>query len=213
MLVAFTTKNFCLLCDFLRPLRALESGGVKKMLFFTERTKPTLRPFVLVLTPLLFLLPLQPALAQESYPRIEIFGGGSYLPSDSMDFPRKNSFGFQTSLSGNVNRWFGVLGDFGGQYSNGSTVYEYLVGPRFTKRTERINVFVHALVGGAHGRTTQRGFSDKGLTLGGGGGFDIRVTRRIAIRPFQLDYIGSFVDILEENLRLGSGIVIRLGGN
>ena len=109
--------------------------------------------------------------------------------------------------------WFGVLGDFGGQYGNGSTVHEFLVGPRFTKRTERVNVFVHALVGGADGRTTQRGFLDRGLTFGGGGGFDIQVTRRIAIRPLQLDYIGSFVDILEDNIRLGSGIVIRLGGH
>lgn len=181
-------------------------------MLFAQGTRPTLRRLVIFLTPLMFLMPMRSALAQERYPGVELFGGASYLPADRKDFPRKNSVGFQTSLSGNVNRWFGVGGDFGGQYSHGSTVHEYLVGPRFTKRGKRVNVFVHALIGGAEGRTNLRGFSDREFTFAGGGGFDIHITRRIAIRPLQLDYIGSFVDILENNIRVGSGLVLRLGG-
>ena len=56
--------------------------------------------------------------AQDTYPRVEIFGGGSYIPANGMDFPRQNSAGFQTSLSANLNRWSGISGDFGGQYSH-----------------------------------------------------------------------------------------------
>jgi hypothetical protein len=142
-----------------------------------------------------------------------------------MDFPRKESPGFQTSLTANLNRWFGITGDFGGQYSNAANlgpnfnnssartaVYEYLVGPRFTTRTNRVNVFVHALAGGATGRTNLSGFSNTGFALAGGGGFDIHLGRRIAIRPVQVDYLGSFADILETNVRLGAGVVIKLGG-
>jgi hypothetical protein len=175
---------------------------------------------------LLLLALSEPASAQDGHPYLEIFGGASYLPADGQDFPRKNSFGFQTSIAANLNSWFGILGDFGGQYRHVSdlgpnfpgvtadtSVYEYLVGPRFTKRSERVNLFVHALVGGASGRTNLRGFADSLFTLAGGGGFDINVSRRIAIRPVQLDFIGSFVDMLEDNIRFGAGIVIRIGDN
>ena len=162
--------------------------------------------------------------AQDSYPRAEIFGGGSFIPANGMDFPRKDSAGFQASITANLNRWFGITGDFGGQYSNApdlgpnynhasahTSVYEYLVGPRFTKRTERVNVFAHALVGGAAGRTNLSGFSNSGFALGGGGGFDIHLTSRIALRPLQVDYLGSFADMMESNVRIGGGVVIKLG--
>jgi opacity protein-like surface antigen len=162
--------------------------------------------------------------AQHSYPRTEIFGGGSYIPANERDFPREDSAGFQASLTANLNRWFGITGDFGGQYSNGpdlgpnfnnasahTSTYEYLAGPRFTKRTERINVFAHALVGGATGRTNVRGFSKSAFAYGGGGGFDIHLNSRIAIRPLQVDYLGSFADILESNIRIAGGVLITLG--
>jgi hypothetical protein len=178
--------------------------------------------------PGLFLLLAVPQLtqAQDSFPRVEIFGGGSFIPESGMDFPRKDSHGFQTSLTANLNRWFGITGDFGGQYSNApdlgpnfnnssahTSVSEYLVGPQFTMRTNRVNVFAHALVGGATGRTNLSGFSNSGFALGGGGGFDIHVSRRIAIRPLQVDYLGSFADVLETNVRVGAGVVIKLGTN
>ena len=31
--------------------------------------------------------------AQDSYPRAEIFGGGSFIPANAMDFPREGSAG------------------------------------------------------------------------------------------------------------------------
>jgi hypothetical protein len=185
----------------------------KNIMLFTQGTKSKLRRSAMLLTPIFFLLPTQSAVAQQSQPRVEIFGGASYLPANRMDFPRKNSGGFQTAVNANVNRWFGVAMDFGGQYSHGTSLYEYLVGPRFTKRTERVNVFVHALVGGAEAHTALRGFSERRFAFEGGGGFDVRLNDRIAIRPLQLDYIGSFLDVLENNLRVGSGVVIRLGGS
>jgi hypothetical protein len=173
-----------------------------------------------------FLPAVAPLFAQDDYPKAEIFGGFSYLPANGMDFPRKNSFGFQASVTGNITRSFGIVGDFGGQYRKASnlgpgypgvtantSVYEYLAGPRFAARAERVTVFVHALVGGAAGRTSLSGFSDSQFAFGGGGGVDINLNRYIAIRAIQIDYIGSFVDIVEHNARLGFGIVIKLGGS
>ena len=167
----------------------------------------------------------QAALAQNKLPRAEVFGGFSYLPAGKADFPRDNSYGFQCSITGNLNRWFGIVGDFGGQYRTSTdlglgypgltartSVYEYLVGPRFSIRRERYTVFFHGLVGGSKGNSGLAGFSDSGYTLAGGGGLDIHVNNRIAIRAIQLDYIASFVDILEDNARLGFGVVIKLGG-
>lgn len=173
---------------------------------------------------LLLLVVKQPVSAQDSHPRAEIFGGFSYLPADGSDFPRKNSYGFQASLCGNVNRWLGVVADLGGQYSKTSdlgpgwpgitattSVYEYMVGPRFAVRRQKFNFFSHALVGRANGHSNLVGFSDSSFAFAGGGGLDINLGGRLALRAFQLDYIGSFADILEDNVRLGFGVVIRLG--
>src|SRR5688572_12449026 len=74
--------------------------------------------------------------AQDSYPRAEIFGGGSFIPANGMDFPRKDSGGFQASLSANVNRWFGIAGDFGGQYSNAPDL-----GPNFNNASAHTSVY------------------------------------------------------------------------
>ena len=161
--------------------------------------------------------------AQSDLYRFEVFGGYSYLPAGPEDFPRlTGSHGFQTSIAANLNTWFGVVGDFGFQFGSSdiqqppffqgtvkTRVYEYMVGPRFTVRTPRANVFAHALFGGASGRTDFGSFSDAELAIGGGAGVDININKRVAIRAIQFDYLGSFADMLENNVRAATGIVFR----
>jgi hypothetical protein len=184
----------------------------------------TMRKSVLSFVVLLLLALSRTCLAQDDFPRAELFGGFSYLPAGKADFPRDSSYGFQCSITGNLNRWFGVVADFGGQYRKVSdlgpsypgvtvntSVYEYLAGPRFSIRRERFTLFFHALAGGAKGNSGLAGFSDSGFAIGGGGGLDIHIGDRIAVRAFQIDYLGSFVDILEDNARFGFGAVINLG--
>lgn len=187
--------------------------------------RPQLRFSGFVLAVIL-LTPGRPALAQDIVPRFEAFGGFSYFPANGDDFPRQNSTGFQVSLTTNVNRWFGVVADLGGQYSRASwfrgpgvpslttrtSVYEYLFGPRFTMRAERASIFAHALVGQATGDSGIGGFSDAGFTLGAGGGVDINLSKRLAARV-QFDWLGSFQDMIEDNTRLGVGMVVRFGGD
>ena len=163
-----------------------------------------------------------PAAAQAVKPRLELFAGYSYLPADLNDFPRSNSHGFQASVAVPLNSWASIVGDGGGHYSHtddlgpnfrgvtaDSSVYEFLVGPQFTRRG-MVSPFVHALVGRAQGHTSLGTFSDGGFALAVGGGADVKINRRFAARV-QLDELASFADILEENLRFGAGIVLRLG--
>ena len=169
-----------------------------------------------------------PALAQTSAPVFEVFAGYSLLPADEQDdFPRKTSHGGQVSVAANFSSWFGLFADFGVQFNTAtypdpvyegvvarSTVREYFVGPRFTARSERVDLFAHGLFGLVQGDAGEdfSGFSDSGLSLGGGGGVDVRVHRRLAVRA-QVDLIGAFVDIVETNSRLALGLVARIGGS
>ena len=56
--------------------------------------------------------------AQESAPRAEFFGGYQYTRFDG----GTNANGWNTSLTGNVNNWFGVAADFSGAYASPSSV-------------------------------------------------------------------------------------------
>ena len=178
------------------------------------------RAAILALT-LLCTLPCA-AFAQTT-PRADISGAVSFLPSDELDdFPRGDSTGFLVGATWHLNRWFGVFGELGGHYSTNadlgpnfagvtaeSRVYEYLFGPRFTFRGSRVDGFVHALFGACDGHTNI-GFSDTGLTFGGGGGVDVGLARNLAARV-QVDLFGSFADIVDVNSRFSVGVVVKLG--
>lgn len=172
----------------------------------------------------------RPAFAQApaplDKPLVEIFGGFSSLPGDGDDFPRlTTSRGFQVTADVNIKRWLAVFGDFAGQWSTvddlgpsypgvvaDTRVYEVLFGPRFRfEAAGRLRIFAHALVGVSSGHTNI-GFSDSGFTMGGGGGADFDLTRRVAVR-LQIDLLGSFADIVESNERFAIGAVVRLGGS
>lgn len=134
------------------------------------------------------------------------------------------------------------------------TYFSYQFGPRFSMNKEgRYTPFVHFLLGGVHGsrsfavpnslippdavvppgmratvnaettrfRSTQNAFA---MTIGGG--LDIRINPRIALRPIQVDYLPSsfspfnvpgipsgFNDTnWQHNLRYSAGVVFRFGG-
>ena len=165
-----------------------------------------------------------PARAQTgSAPRVELFGGYSLLPANGEDFPRATSHGVQAGAQWNLSRWFGVFGEvavqkstardlgpgFAGQTAK-TTVTQYLWGPRFSVRGEQVNAFVHGLFGTSIGDAGVgfEGFSDDGPTFGFGGGVDVAINRRFAIRG-QFDVLGSFADIVEGNTRMFVGGVFR----
>jgi opacity protein-like surface antigen len=147
-------------------------------------------------------------LAQDT-PKAEIFGGYSYQRADAgAGLSGIHLNGWNASVTGNINSWFGVTADFSGQY--GSTLFDtpvnrhsFLFGPRFTYRGGggKIIPFVHTLFGAVR---AHRGVGNAG-PLGSplpllppasetafgavwGGGVDYKVNDRVAIRLIQADY-------------------------
>ena len=170
----------------------------------------------------LLLLPAAPnASAQdEEVPKAEVFGGYSWAGGDF--------HGWGASVTGNVNRWFGLTADFSGHYSDGEPgvvrerqrAHVYLFGPRVSLRRKRTTAFAYALFGGIHFRDEVRApalgfsgtFTDNGFNMALGGGLDVNVTRRVAIRAFQLDYMRpTFFGEAHNRGRLAVGLVLRLG--
>ncbi len=188
-----------------------------------------------------------PASAQGNYPRAELFGGFSF-GSIEVQAPVSNTFGheaavgFQAAIAFNVNRTLGIVADFGGLWGDlpsfasgtitgGGTfrVLHIFAGPRFTKRTNRITVFVHALPGFAQQRetiTTDFFFSppstttstSNGFAMALGGGVDVNLGTRLAIRAVQVDYLPTgfstpFFYDSRHNVRVGVGVVLKFGGS
>ena len=140
---------------------------------------------------------------------------------------REQFYGFQTNIAGNFNEYIGVVADFGYQYSdlNGQKlgVYEYLFGPRFSRRGERATVFAHALFGGNGFDSGGSGhlfdfnrrisLSENALAMGFGGGVDVNAGDRFAIRIAQFDWIPNRMSgkWSTGEFRLGFGIVFKAG--
>jgi opacity protein-like surface antigen len=175
---------------------------------------------VIFSTTLILLLALN-ALAQEEVetPKAELFGGYSYAGSDF--------HGWNASIAGNVNKWFGVVADLSG-HSGGSIdedgfderqrVHSLHFGPRFSLRKKRVTPFAQALFGASRLRTELTGFGqrfffeDTGFSFVLGGGLDIKVNRHVALRAFQLDFLRArFFGQTENRGRLAFGIVFRFG--
>ena len=189
---------------------------------------------VLLSVALPFLLSVA-AVAQE-YPSVELFGGYSYFRPDGGG----NFNGWNASVAGNANRWFGVVGDFSGHYASetilsivgpgGSieagakaNIYNLLFGPRFTYRANpRVSPFAHILFGvtRAHveGRarvgtvTVTISESDSAFAGALGGGFDVRLAERVGLRVVQAEYVLTRREGQTGNhFRVSTGIVFRFG--
>jgi opacity protein-like surface antigen len=176
---------------------------------------------LLFLAGLMLFLPLI-ASAQEA-PKAEVFGGYSYFRADGQGGPSENLNGWNGSVVGNLNKWFGVKADFSGNYGNTTfagitshdSIYTYTVGPQVSyRKSERVTPFVHALFGGAHFRSNALGttFTDNGFAMYLGGGVDVKLTKSLALRAFQTDYALDRVSGSNlNNFRFSTGLVFRFG--
>jgi len=174
-----------------------------------------------------------PAIAQNT-PKLEVFGGYQYLHWD-LSGSALNMNGFDASATYNFNRWLGMTADISGAY-NGNTpnaggpggtthIYNYMFGPTiYPFGHRRITMFVHGLAGDGHmhiylppaGGSPSLTLTDTSFVYAAGGGFDLRITRHIAVRLFQGDYEQTqFLQDdgfpAQKNIRLAAGIVFRLG--
>jgi hypothetical protein len=183
------------------------------------------------------------ASAQESS-RIQVYGGYSLLHPKLPAFDSDPAVSRTVeSLLGNLSGWnsgitvgltntFGVTADFSGYYKNFKTTidgshfdanlraYTFLFGPQFQKNGEQLRPFARALFGVAHGsaKATVDGESGKGtksvFAASIGGGLDVKVSDRVAIRAAQLDYYPFRTSegggLTFNNFRFGAGVVFYL---
>ena len=157
-------------------------------------------------------------MAQDT-PKAELFAGYSYAGNGSN--------GFDVSIAGNLNNWFGLVADVGGQYTRlddqGFTekirTHSILFGPRFSlRRGKRAVPFAHVLLGFSHlsTKTNEFGaplsFSDSSWGLALGGGLDVKINDKFAIRALQVDYLRThFFNETQTKGRISVGVVWRFG--
>jgi hypothetical protein len=147
----------------------------------------------------------------------EIFGGYSYLRSNTG--PGFNAHGWEGSLTGNFNRFFGLEVNLSDHYNSPppntgfSSGFSFLFGPHFAFRAApKVTPFAHVLVGGTRGSQTvifvcplagsiacpvggpcscpQNGpLHDTAFATAVGGGLDVQAAHFVWIRVIQADYL------------------------
>jgi outer membrane protein OmpA-like peptidoglycan-associated protein len=162
-------------------------------------------------------------------PRYEISAGYSYIdlhPGDPF-----NNFGNQGgtgSFTYNASRFVGLTAEIGsyaytrnlsGTATDGGLT-TYLFGPRLNlRRFDHFVPFTEFLFGGAKGGGGLTGAGSKNVfSLATGGGVDVVLSKNVAWRFAQIDYLmtnfaGGNVGSSgrQNNLRLGTGLVLRFG--
>jgi hypothetical protein len=137
--------------------------------------------------------------------------------------PTTNYNGWDASFTGYFTRFLGATADFSGHYGPyrfdnqiappypSTSRYSYMFGPVFAWRTPKITPFAHLLLG----RTSESLAGSIGnynvFSWAVGGGLDVSVNKRIAIRFAQLDYESVHVpgNAAAKGLRYSSGVVVR----
>jgi outer membrane protein OmpA-like peptidoglycan-associated protein len=176
-------------------------------------------------------------------PRVELFLGYSYLravPTLATGNRLVWLNGGSTSIAFNLNRYLGIVGDFGGfddtqlrlAGTSGSpttvadssgTVFTYLAGPRLSfRKYNRITPFAQVLFGDAHASAvTLSDCAGGGCTplptedsfaLTAGGGLDLRIRRHLAIRLIQAEYLMTrFKDLTTGNNTMQNDVRLSSG--
>ena len=120
-----------------------------------------------------------------------------------------------------------MVGEFSGCKVTGlpsgvsAHTFTYLVGPRLTYRgSGGFEPFAEALFGGMNASASISGSvsgSSNAFAMAIGGGADYKVTKSVAIRLVQFDYLYTKFNLgpasqHQNNVRIQAGIVFRFGG-
>jgi hypothetical protein len=158
------------------------------------------------------------ARAQDT-PAWEIGGGYSYLranlggPGGSFDLN-----GGHATVTENLNHWFGGRIEFNAFTGNvkgiNASAQTITYGPVFSYRKyERFTPYAHAQFGAVHGSVGYLGISQSAFkfAMAPGGGVDVNMNPRFAVR-LQADYLMTrFLDLRQDNLQFSAGLVVRFG--
>lgn len=158
------------------------------------------------------------AVMAQDTPKAEVFGGYSWAGG--------NFHGWNASVTGNVTKRIGITADFSGHYGSelagpifvNQNAHSFLFGPRYTFRGKRVSPFVYALFGVTRFQQSatiagqKLSESDSGFSSAVGVGMDVKVTERVAIRAFQIDYFRpTFFNEAHHRYRVAGGVVLHFG--
>jgi len=169
---------------------------------------------------------LPPTKAQESS-KVDLYGGYDYVRYNASPrisgVPRSesaNANGLSGQFTYNPYSSLGLVAELSGyavarQGFNTTYQISYLFGPRVNLPRGKITPFAQVLLGRVW---AEDGFTFGSITAFGltaGGGIDLRVSRHMAIRLGQAEYLlTKFADgnnNRQNNFRFGAGIVLRFG--
>lgn len=176
------------------------------------------------------------AMAADETPKVEVFGGVSFLHIDTMGLNNQglkaNYAGWDSEFQFNVNKILGVTADIGGNYGRlvpgapNSHTYTYVFGPTFSFRREHATIFAHTLFGenSSNIMSGGSGSSDSAFAIAFGGGMDVNINKTFAIRLGQLDWLYTRHDLSlvnvnglqlkdhQNNIRYSGGMTLSFGG-
>ena len=176
---------------------------------------------------------------QQPAPKAELFAGYQWLnPGGSIPEPGVtdvNGFfipnkvpsmsqGFGLAFAYNFHPNVALEADYGGNWKSGFNFNTLSVGPRFTLRTEGLNLFAHTLVGLNNFGTPFGNHNTVGAIVGGG--LDLPFSKYFSIRLLEADYQwarqkfgilsppgqDALSAVSFEGVRLRTGVVFNFGG-
>ncbi len=163
-----------------------------------------------------------------------LFGGYTYGYTQG-DFGGAHWNGWNVATSFAITDWLSIAGDVSGHYlrdfpffRDNHSFYTFAAGPQFSTggRTRKVRGFGHVMVGGGH-RTQSEVESFNGFLVVSsgfenvtegtgvypvlliGGGLDVGVSKHMALRVFQSDWVHHFGDDGFDMFRLSFGVVGR----
>ena len=180
-----------------------------------------------------FLFVLSCSANAQNLSRFDVFGGYEYTSVHSSNGDKSSYNGASGDIGVYISNWMGLVGDVGRTTSSGYTdsfgtrtptnnsSTHYLFGPRFRFGNGRVTPFIDVLVGGvnrsalvgSNGATLARAQTSFGISAGGG--FDVKMTKYIAIRPIHVALLSTFLTPpsgehnTQDDVNISTGIVFR----
>jgi hypothetical protein len=169
---------------------------------------------LVLITIIWIVLPL--SLFAQGAPKVELFAGFPHLRGENS----AQILAAQGTVTYSPLKWFSLVADGGIQFGEvfaDTSIETFLAGPEFSFRApnRRFRVFAHALAGGATSPCAQFTATGCQRTMrfadAIGGGVDVPVHRRLAIRT-QVDALRTgFAGKTQQYTRASFGVVIPIG--
>ena len=163
----------------------------------------------------------------QSSGRVDVFGGFSWLSQD-ISLTNQTTIGpvgWNASATFPVRQQVGVVADVAGYYHGcgtgfcfGAKIHSFLFGPQISFDRGRVRPFARFLIGDTYMTVSGPTFtSNNSFTFGAGGGVDVSLNHRFAIRG-QVDWLHNGFQTSDTQrtraeihnvARLSTGVVIR----